>query len=36
MGEGSPVDDAELIDDADIFEDELRAELSARGILAVL
>jgi hypothetical protein len=27
---------ADLRDDADVFEDELRAELSARGIVSVL
>lgn len=29
-------EDAELRDDADIFEEELMAELSARGVVSVL
>jgi hypothetical protein len=29
-------DPADLRDDADVFEEELSAELSARGIIAVL
>lgn len=36
MDERSIGDDADLRDDADIFEEELLAELSARGIVAVL
>lgn len=36
MNEGSTLDDVDLRDDADIFEEELSAELSARGIVAVL
>ncbi len=36
MNEGSTAADADLRDEADIFEEELMAELSARGIVAVL
>lgn len=36
MDEGSIGNDADLRDEADIFEEDLLAELSARGIVAVL